>query len=123
APNAMRATLDGQPVERAARLPDNLRESCFGSQGVARQRRGPPPREHALHETGKAFATSCLPVAAMDPYEARSPGVIGWKQVPLVALTGPIGEVEVLWSTSAKRRRGRDPALDDTLRALANGGR
>src|SRR6516164_6113750 len=94
--DAVRAGLVVEPVERAFQLVGDLRQTRLRGQCVAAQSRRPTTGQRPLGQAGKDLLTTALPIAAMDVNKARRLGIVGGIEVPLVALSVSIGQVEVL---------------------------
>src|SRR5262249_62208261 len=94
--DAVRAGLVVEPIERAFQLVGDLHQTRLRGQCVAAQSRRPTTGQRPLGQAGKDLLTTALPIAAMDVNKARRLGIVGGIEVPIVALSVSIGQVEVL---------------------------
>src|SRR5262245_34652600 len=109
--DAVLAGLGVEPVERALQLVGDLRQARLWRQRVAAQGRRPTTGQRTLGEAGEDLLAAALPIAAVDVDEARRLRIIGRIQVPLVALSVSIGQIEVLRALLAQRLRSCGPAF------------
>src|SRR6476646_212387 len=94
--DAVLADLGVEPVERAFQLVGDLRQGRLRRQRVAAQSRRPTTGQWTFGEASEDLLATALPIAAVDVNEAWRLRIIGRIEVPLVALSFSIGQVEVV---------------------------
>src|SRR5499433_3608615 len=116
--DAVLAGLGVEPVERAFQLVGDLRQGRLRGQRVAAQSRRPTTSQRTLGEAGKDLLAAALPIAAVDVNEAWRLRIIGRIQVPLIAFSVSISQVEMLRALLAQRLRSCGPAFGFLARVL-----
>src|SRR5262249_7968303 len=116
--DAVLAGLGVEPVERAFQLVCDLRQGRLRRQRVAAQSRRPTTSQRTLGEAGKDLLAAALPIAAVDVNEAWRLRIIGRIQVPLIAFSVSISQVEMLRALLAQRLRSCGPTFGFLARVL-----
>ena len=98
--------VGGEPVERSVDLACDVGERGFGGQSVTRQCGGPAVRVRACDQVGELVLAVALPVATMDEDDAGGIGVGLREQVPAVAVSLAVAQIQVARVTCCGRRPG-----------------
>ncbi len=105
----MRRAVRSQPVQRGIDLRHNLRQRGIRRQGIARQGRRPAARVGAGDQIGELLLAVALPVPAVNEDDARRIRIGLRKQVPGVALSLAVAQVQ-MHPVGRAEHRGRNLA-------------